>query len=247
MIRKKLSNPDELIIAAKATLFKQERKDYSTGIISTNRDEISIRVTAPLITRALLFMDSLIKILKSQGYSIYIKNEETFISIDNIEIKIGLREKTKRVPPKDKWMNHDLEPTGKLCFKIEYIVFRKEWEDKVTLIEDHFDDIIIKIKSHVEDRKIQNLKIEKWHEEYKANLKLEEEEVQKKQKETDELNNLLDDARRWQEAITLRNYIDEIEKIALRERKLTPQLEEWLAWARSKADSLDSLSNFFKQ
>lgn len=246
-MNKRLLNPDELVIAAKATLLKQERRDYSTGIINTNRDEISIRVTAPLITRALLFMDSLIKILKSQGYSVYIKNEETYISIDNIEIKIGLREKTKRVPPKNKWMNHDLEPTGKLCFKIEYIVFRKEWEDKITLIEDHFNDIIIKIKYHVEDRKVQNLKIDKWHQEYKANLKLEEEKVQKKEKEADELNKLLDDARKWQEAITLRNYINEIEKTALRERKLTSQLEEWLAWARSKADSLDSLSNFFKQ
>lgn len=46
-------------------------------------------------------------------------------------------------------------------------------------------------------------------------------------------------AARWHKAVNLRNYIDTVEQNAINSGSLSEELQEWLTWARKKADWYD--------
>ena len=48
-------------------------------------------------------------------------------------------------------------------------------------------------------------------------------------------------ASQWQEAQSLRQYIEAVEHSAARDGQLNEELSDWLIWARIKADCIDPL------
>ncbi len=235
----KLSNPDPLITALKTHFDSSIKEPWGKGMLYSGRGNLDVNVTRQHIGRALRFMDTLIKELRKIEFDITIRNDKTYISEGESSIEIGLREKTRREAPVDKWGSSKFVPTGILCFKIDNIFIRKEWEDKTKSLEDQLPNIILKIKDVHEEEKIRQEKSRKWHEEYENQKRKEKKLADLKEKELSDFKSLLNVAKRWDEVIKLRNYVDEVEAQATSENDLTDELKVWIDWARNKINWYD--------
>jgi len=69
--------------------------------------------------------------------------------------------------------------------------------------------------------------------------RIEKERQKRKDKEFEDFKLLMKNAKQWQEAVLLRSYLNELEAKAKNDNKITDELENWLVWARKKADWYD--------
>ncbi|HMT74374.1 MAG TPA: hypothetical protein PKA77_09910 [Chitinophagaceae bacterium] len=237
-VPEKLSKPDELIIAARESLNRKDRYEHN-GMVSCERGELDIRVARTNIPRALRFMDTLIKAVKARGHDVIIENDSTNILINTQKLKVSLREKTRRVPGNDHWQTYDYIPTGILIFKLDKVLYDKEWIDGKQKLEDQLPAILAKLE-------IISVELNEWDRKRKQEREEEQirrdrqKEFEKRQEEELKLfRSTLLKSSRWHKAVNLRNYIDEVEAKAKAENKLNDELQSWLAWARGKADWYD--------
>jgi len=237
----KLTQPDKLIIAARETLNKQANGHWRTGILSTHRDEIRIACTAGLIARSLRFMDTLIKTLRHRGHDISVRYDETYAVIEGTEIKIGLRERTVRIPPTEGRYSSDYKPTGILYLKMDNYTHHKEWDDKRHPLEEQISNIVAKLEMVGQEGKIRREENEKWWAAQREKKRIEEEIEARKEKELQDFKYLLKQAKRHNEATQLRAYIKVVEQNAVTNGTVTEELNVWLDWARKKADWYDPL------
>src|SRR5690606_34654308 len=132
--------------------------------------------------RALLFMNTFIKLLRARGHNIILEFRGTYAVIKNERVKIQLREKSKVVPvTKNNWTTREFHPNGILSFKSEGY-FGSEWKDGKKQLEEQLSYILAKLETHVNALlEIQRVNRERREEEdRKRRLK---EEVEKMRKE----------------------------------------------------------------
>jgi hypothetical protein len=130
VVKDRLSTPDPLIVVARQRLTGKEATAYNyVGMVECKRDELDIRVAPANVTRALLFMDALVKTLRARHHEIHFRNGETYAIVKGDDIKIRCHELAKRVRVNDRnWGNTELHPTGILSFKAGNFTPR-EWKD----------------------------------------------------------------------------------------------------------------------
>jgi hypothetical protein len=110
----KLNFPEKEILQAKQSL-TSGRLDRYTNLVNTLRDELDIRVSSKNVSRALRFMDALIKALKTRGHSIELNYSNTYVRLFNeVREEIKLREQTKKIKIEGSFAQ--FEPLGKLYF-----------------------------------------------------------------------------------------------------------------------------------
>ena len=204
----KFTQLDKLVVAAQVTLNSKAKGRWGTGMLSTDRNEIRIAVTSGLIARALQFMDTLIKALRHRGHDILIKNNETYIVLEGTEIRIGLRERTVRVPPANGRYSSDYSPTGILCLKMDNYTHHKEWDDKKCLLEEQMSNIVAKLEAVGYEGRLRKEENERWWAAEREKKRLEEELEARKEKELQDFKDLLSKARRFDEVARLREYIN---------------------------------------
>jgi Glycosyl hydrolase family 3 N terminal domain len=85
----KLTNPHALIIKCREEMTK--RNWEKRGLIISGRENLDLKVAKSNISRALRFLDALIKWLELRGHSISV-GEDTYVIIKNERLKIALRE-----------------------------------------------------------------------------------------------------------------------------------------------------------
>jgi hypothetical protein len=244
-IPEKLTNPDKLIIEAREKLNHRDQWTRPGELRYSNRDTLDIRVTDQFISRALRFMDTLIKTLRSRGHEVMIDEASwrpsTYVEFEEEKVKIFLRERTKRVYKNDNgWNRSDMIPSGVLFFRVEGVSSREFIEGNRTL-EDMFPDIVAKIE--LEGKKLIAREIE-WAKEraiHAAEEKIRKDLEARKQAEVQNLVKLLGRFNRWQQTRQLREYLDELEKKTILENNHTEEFRSWLKRAREKADWLDPL------
>jgi len=245
VVSDKLINPDLLVLKARESLTAKDRyRDH--GLVSCRSDELSIKVSQENIKRALLFMDTFIKLIKARGHDICVKYGDTRVVIKTIEIKVKFREKLRREMVQQvpySWSNAKYYPTGVLSFKIDRYD-GKEWKDGQTRIEDRFPEILASLELRAEEEL-------EWHlANEKARKVREERERQRKElieQQDTELGNfqaLLGMTNRYNQACLIRNYIAMFEKRGVGSGLIeNDQLSAWLDWARKKADWYDPFVN----
>jgi len=208
-----------------------------------NLKVLSIWVSAGLYPRALRIMDTLIILFEQRGHKV-LNESETKVVIRGQSYSIRISEKNRRVKREIKysWDSYDLEPTGKLSFKIDHFYTIKEWTDgKTKKLEDRLVDILawLEIRGETDEqeaieREIRNKKQEE--------IRKKNEELQKLQDaEFSKFECLLHTANRWHKAQYLRSYIQEFEQYAINTNTLDTEKEEWISWAKEKADWYDPL------
>ena len=118
-VPQRLSDPDPLIKKAKMSLVDKKSRDrIYDGVVTTNSDEIKIRVAPKNIGRALRIMNTFIKLAKARGHSITFNYDGSCIKIEDVEIAISLMERFKIVESTDRWSSRTLVPSGGLCIRL---------------------------------------------------------------------------------------------------------------------------------
>lgn len=237
----KLTKPNQLIIDAKNDLKDKKPSLYHNmnGLVNTSPGIIDIAVTPHNIKRALLFMDIFIKAIQNRGHKIIIK-DGTRVIINNIELRIDLREKLKRKIIKGThWDSTVLEPSNILSLRLDIYPI-KEWTDTdSSKIEDKIPSIIAKLELQAIQEKQQAIEREIWNREYERKRKIEEDFEAKRNVELKEFKGLFQKANRWHQAEILRKYIFEVEKKAKENNSLTEEVIKWLEWANNKVEWYD--------
>jgi hypothetical protein len=154
-----------------------------------------------------------------------------------------MREKNKRIPGTKLYDSSTYVPTGILILKIGESYKAMEWSDGATKLEKQLAKIVAKIELEAQ-------KELEWREKCRiSQIKREEEEnirkeyEARKELEFDKTKELFKAAEYHNKAKMIREYIDSIEIQATNKQCLTPELEEWLKWAKDKVDWFDPLVN----
>jgi hypothetical protein len=242
----KLKNPDPLIIKAEIELNGINHDYWSrNGLIQARSGFIDIKVAPKNFSRALRFLDALIKLLHTRGHEFIVKSDCTCAVVFGEEIKIRFQEKL-RFEEKDNnygWKSREYFPTGILTFRIwiHFIFHQKIWSDGKERIENQLSKILATMEFMAlkeKEERVENEKI--WAIEREKQLIF---NATREQEEQDEANfkKLLKQSKKWNKVKILRAYITEVETSAIQKGKLTDDMKNWLKWAQDKVDLYDPL------
>lgn len=233
----RLSNPNKLILSTKNDLVQKRNFGYHDGLSSTYGNNLHIRVSQANVSRALRFMDTFIKACEKRGHKIEAYNDKICIVVEWKEIQINLREKLKKIPKPSNmsWQEYDFVPTGILLFnaRIRYSNVELVKDGKLP-IETQLSKLIAKLELEGKRLVEERIMLEKSWAEQRENKRIEDEIKERRNKEFADFKQLLQNSKQWQEAETMRNYINEVEVKA--GNKISEELKVWLVWARKKAD-----------
>ena len=243
-VPKELTEPDDLIILAQKVLrdkikeTQRRNPSYKSHIYC--REGVSMEISASVVDRALCFMNALIKILKKRGHKI----ESKHVIIGAQRIEISLREKTSRITIDEKpsWNTYDYVPNGKLCLKTN-IWRHKEWSDKKLSLEEQLPQILQELEEAAEKMRLEQIAYEKRRREEERLTELRRLHEAREDKELKALQGLMSDAMRWQQMTMLRNYISDMESLAKSKGHLDDKMQQWITWAKEKADWFDPSIN----
>lgn len=244
-VPEKLSKPHKYIVATKeyhkAVKIRNKTRNWSMKIDDSNA--LSINVSDNLFSRALRFMDTLIKAMEKRGYSVNVSNHTT-ITVFEQSYDIRLSEKNRRVKieTNNSWDSFDLEPTGNLSLKLDDLYPKKEWSDtKTKPLEDKLGDILVWIETKAKEDKARKIENAIWREKQEKLRKIEEDLQKQKDEELSNFKDLLTMATRWHKAEYLRKFIKELENNDLKLQSKNQPIENTIAWAKEKADWYDPL------
>lgn len=239
----RLVNPDILITNTKDYYDAVKRYDWrsNTGY-PTRTDVLNIDVSHDKLLRALRIMNALIKLLRSRGHDIKIKNGTTYAVIEEGDIEIKLKEKNKVSEVKDQYGSRQLESTGKFVFFMgDYQ--KKEVGDGIDLIETKLATILAKLEAEGKREKEHRIANAEWRKKYDEQQRIEKEIRERKEKELSDFKLLFIRATRLHQANILRSYISSFEANAIKNEFLTDELRIWRDWAKQKVDWYDPLVN----
>ena len=243
-----LKNPLPLTTEISKELRKAEKNRH--GLYCAG----GIAVTKPLIPRALLVFDTLLKAMEQRGYletgifervipfgiSEYIQSEPTARAKAKME-----KEGSSR-----RYRDYDYErhPSGRLTLEIHhpfYLVYeriQRNWRDgKTQRVENCLNAFICGLIRWAAVDLERHLRDERKKAEEEKQRREQEESAQHKAMERAKRTKLRADAKDWELANKLRRYIDAVIE---KDGPVTPgsDLEKWVAWARAEADIDDPLA-----
>lgn len=230
-VPERLTKPDPLIVAAKESLAKLTDVNHP-GMVVTAKGQLDIRVAPSNTGRALRFMDTLIKCVRARGYFYEVDNENNYVVIRNIKLRINFREQTNKFRVHNKpYQDFEWRPNGKLSFRLDSRL-RAEWKDlKTQLLEDQLPKVLAKLELAAKQELEYLEKARIWQENWERQRKLQEEREARQRQEQKDFKELMNRAKLWKQALLLREYLAAMPN---------PDIE-WLAWAQHKADWLDPL------
>lgn len=225
-----------MIVAARKQLIENRVYD---GLVRTHSGHLDIKVSKENIYRALKIMDTFIKMTYHRGHYIISEFGESFIIIVEEKQRIGLKEKTKRVPPTESWRSFDQVPTGILNFIAQIHYQRVEWKDGKVRIEDQLARILAKLELVAMERRSWKVEAEMKRKEKEKQEQIAKNLALKKEVELGEFRKLIQAANRWNQTTILRDFIGELEKKANLDGHILAGRNQWLEWARKKIDWYD--------
>jgi hypothetical protein len=236
----KLLNPDPLIADARDRLYKKEVWSKDKGIIHDHQGSLAIFVSPNQMSRALRFMDTMIKCLRNRGHQFVSKNGHTHVVIFGEDYWISCYEKDRRVIIKDKYgSSTGLESTGKLSLRLGESYYLKEWIEGKTPMEEQVLKILAGIEYHGWKDRDERIKREKESAIREEKARIAKEIQARKEKELADFKALFKLSKRHEEAEVIRRYIQKLEDFAISKNELTDTIKEEIAWARKKADWYD--------
>jgi hypothetical protein len=242
----KLHNPDPLIVIARNALVGQDgRFGRYPGIVSTGYGQLKITVSPSMVNRALRFMDTLIKLLKTRNQSVEVEYDRTYAVVEGQKIQICLREKSKvinKIPNSYGWTSYEYQPTGILSFFIGRYS-PKEWKNGKLCLEHQLQDIILYLEIEAKRITLEKIEREKYWQEQREKQRLEKEAQERKEKDAAAFKELMEQAQRWQQAKLMREYIEAVQQKEIMNGTISEDVKEWLQWAFRKVDELNPLKD----
>lgn len=241
IVPERLTNPDKLIVSVKDELQKEDTRDMYEGLIYSSGNELDIRVSPKNIGRALRFMDTLIKALRTRGHEIKIKGGNTYVSIFEEDYVIWLRERLKKVKiQRERWDYTEKRPSGTLTFRInEYHYYSKEWADGKHPLESRLPSILASLELMAKKRHDEQIRWEIQRQEQKEKERIAKEIQDRKEEELMNFKEIFKNAIRHDKAEIIRKYAAEMKKFAIARNEMTDELKAEIAWIMKKADWYD--------
>jgi len=240
-VPKTLTNPEELVLAAQKKLMEYKYSKYHDNGMVRYEGAFVIRVSRHNIGRALRIIDALLKLLRARGHNLNTKYTHS-LYIDEVPCEFKLMEKTQKASQQEKWSFTRFETTGLLYFEIKGYGGRI-WTDGKVLIEERLASILAKIESKVSEM------LECWRQNAEHKREREEKEriIREQQKrikkEKTAFKDLYQQAKRWQRARFMREYLQAFEQNAIEKGGLTDDLQKRLGLVKQKVDEYDPLVN----
>lgn len=226
-------------------------QDYKQKRNIENRDKkqptILIHTSDQLKKRAINFMNIFIKLMRKRGFDFIEEYGVIVLEFKGITMSFSIREHRNRIPTTEGPYYYDsiYKHSGKLIFSAGPSYDKKEWLDSTTIkLEDKLVNIATFIESKAQEkyqRKIDSEKNRIIREIEELKLK----EIEKLKKlEKDKFDTLINQAKDYETCVQIKFYIQAIEKKAILDNNLTPELINWLNWAKSKVEDIDPIKNF---
>ena len=250
IVPEKLLNPLPCITTVRDELLSS--KTWRDGLLHTETSP-QIWVTKPMIPRALLVMDTLLKALESRGYA----PEGIFGEPFSFGLYEQLQsQRTDRAIAADHgWgkpkgysaSDYERIPSGKL--RIEIITkysfgingLRCKWVDgKKKRIEDCLNDFICELITWAAFERDKKLANERLQRECEERERIAAEKARREAEKQARIDRLHRDASNWKRATQLRGYIAAAVEVNVLGKPDT-ELAEWAKWAQAEADRLDPL------
>jgi hypothetical protein len=225
----------------------QATKQVLTGRLEPSRKVVAldVRVSRSSLERALRILSALCYACEQRGYSVLTDEQKGSLFIIREEkVRFLLEEPSRKVTiPESKRKNSwsptfDLEPTGKLIFRIqEYVdVPRKNWSDGARRsLEDQLNDVI----SGLVDA---SLAVQKQRIEHERREIIWAERERERLLDAEWKRQLESDMKQLQEAARLRDFGEQVRKRFAAEEN-QEQLTRWSAWVSRIADRFDPTSD----
>jgi len=244
----KLSKLHYLIKAAKADLKTKKPSGYYysniKGTVHTSKGIFYIDVSKENVPKALRFLDSFIKLLELRGHQIK-TSDGSKVFVNGETINIRCREILKRIKIEDKdssysWERTELVPSGILSFEISADYSKKEWREASSkTLESKLSNIIASLELKAKKMTEERIEMEASWERMRIERELREKLQGEKDAELKQFNSLFNDATRWHKSQYIRNYIKEFEKYNMSVGSDDDKKNEWIQWAKEKADWFD--------
>jgi hypothetical protein len=240
----RLNKPDKLTIETRKDLKDGSTNLWSGRLVRGYGKGFDVQVSRKKIGRALRIIDTFIKVATLRGHSFYKDRFDTIIRIYGESIQINLKETTEKVlkPTKKNDKHYEDMPNGIFTFNARIGKNMKTWTDGKVMLENQLANIIARLE--IQGEKLQEIRKEA-HE--KHLIHLEEERLRKllleqKENELTKFNQLVKNAKHWQEAINIRNYLNSFKEKLESHSMLTEENEKFLSWGYKKADWLDPMN-----
>lgn len=238
----KLIKPDKLIIETRQCL-RNEKICYNPhrGIIASRECVLNVRVSRHNISRALRFMDALIKLLRIRGHDIKIDYGRTYAIVYEGRIEVSVKEKLKYDMNK-RFGFKDYSAAGLLSFKIEGIRERT-WVDDKLPIEDKLSSMLAKLEVmglELREFRIRNEILQREREEKE---RIEREKKKREENEIRNFTSLFMSASRLHQANILRDYIKTFESNNKQNGIQSEEQKNLITWAKAKIEWYDPLIN----
>ena len=237
-----LVSPDLLIRNAEKALIKQAKIAKEGELLYTGNDNLSISVTQGLVNRTLCLMDCFIKAMRHRGYDFKISDQQSYIVFGEIKVEMNIRETRTKIVSNDKWSWTQYKPTERLSIQFGKWTETISCIDGKVLLEEQLSKIIAKLELLKERLNLKEEENRRWRIAYEEKRRIEVEAENRKKMEAGLFRQILQDSNLWKQAQLLREYIDHIEKMVMKEANLEGEIAKWIDWARKKADWLDPLT-----
>ena len=230
----KLTYPVQQIVEAQKR-FHYINKSYSRSNENRIVPVINIKVTTKTINRALRFMDTFIKLIRTRGHDIQFSDKSSYVIIDGENVDIRLSEKLQLIK-KDYYGEYI--PSGELKFVIGNNP-EKTFDDKKLPIEQQLAVILAKMELMARQLKKERLAREERQKLYEEEQNRIREVKARKEKEIQDVKNLIKSVNHWHQSNLIRRFIDKFDSYTTQNGLQNDELTSWFLWAREKADWLD--------
>ena len=208
-----------------------KRYDYGRILVSASEKPFK---------RALCFLNTFIRLMKSRGHYFLFCYERSYVVINRIEFAIRMRERSKRVYEIERsgYRSSKLEPIGLLSFITGEYSGKREWQETPSKSLAEKLPIIIKFLEE-KARKERQLEVENQKRLKKEAIEKKKQEAREKlqKEEIARLRFIKQKSDLWHEANKLRAFLDACDK----NENLTEEMRELLVFGYQKVDWLDPL------
>lgn len=254
--------PHPLVRAAEKRLKQQEGWETSTGLRTAPKEVLHLEVTRGSLDRALRLADTFLKALEVAGMTVQVDANEgkTVLDSAGTQVNVTITEKitqTEHILTRSEKRAQDLynrsfltaqrveypriprfdyHPTGRLTISVGRWR-RRNWNDtERTGLEERMSEVVAGVVAL-----LAGLRAEDEERERRVAQARYEQEMRRREDERRRLGALRREAVRFRRAAELRQYIAAVDEAARRAGELSAAREEWIAWARAKADWIDPL------
>lgn len=239
-VSKRLTDPDPIVLAAQNQLEQKYSDSYHHSDRVASVGLITIRVNQKNVGRALRFMDAVLKMIRSRGHKLG-TSWSHHLSINGESYEIKLIEIAEKGNP-DRLGLPTFKSTGVLSFSIDGSN-TNTWKDGRVPIEDRLPDILAKLEAQINYWTEYRAKQAEERRQREEKERIIREQQQRIEKEKSDFKDLYQQAKRWQQAKFIRDYLNAFERDAAEKGGLTDEIKSWIQWGRNKLSWFDPLVN----